>query len=388
MKIALVCSEVIAESGHGRYMLELARRLVGRHEVHVFAHLYQPIPGVIHHPVWAHVGVNLFRTLTFWWGATRALRGQSFDIVHSIGGACARQNVVTAQFCQRSWGARLQQLMLLDRAAERAGAPPVLGAPGWRQAYHTLYWRVADRLEAAAFHAGSGRRLIAVSGSVREELVADYGVPREAIAVIPNGVEPEDFLQARLLPFRAPTRERHGINSAARVVLFVGEFFRKGLSAAVQALAALARPDVHLLVVGRGPQAVFAALAERLGVASQVHFVGFVPDPRPYFSAADVFLFPTLYEPFGMVVLEAMAAGLPVITTRLAGVADVICAGEEGYLVADPLDVEAYAQALRDIFADPAQAARMGSAARLAAQRASWDQVAAQTEAIYHTLKT
>ena len=387
MKIALVCSEVIAASGHGRYMLELARRLARRHEVHVFSHLYDPVPGVTHHLVWAHLGINLVRTLTFWWGASRALQEHRFDLVHSIGGACARQDVVTAQFCQRAWGARLAALAGLDRAARRQGLPSVLGAPRWRQAYHQLYWRVADHLEARTFEAGPRRRLIAVSTSVREELCTHYGVDRTAVTVIPNGVDPDDFAPDTLASLRVPTRAELGLGTEAQVVLFVGEFFRKGLSTAIQALAQLGRADVHLLVVGRGPQEVFQALAARLGVQSQLHFTGFVPDPRPYFAAADVLLFPTLYEPFGMVVLEAMAAGLPVVTTRLAGVSDVIQPGVEGYLVADPLDVSAYVAALQEVFSDPARRAEMGARAREAARRVSWDFVASQTEAVYHTMQ-
>ncbi|MEB3285105.1 MAG: glycosyltransferase family 4 protein [Candidatus Sericytochromatia bacterium] len=387
MKIALVCSEVIAQSGHGRYVLELARRLALRHEVHVFSHLYEPVPGVVHHPVWAHLGVNLLRLLTFQWCAGRALSGQHFDVVHSIGGVCREQNVVTVQFCQRAWGQRLQQLTTLDRVARSQGLPSVLGAPWWRQIYHDVYWRVADQFEVPVLRPGPERRLIAVSGSVRAELGAHYGVPAQAVTVIPNGVEPDDFSDSVLAPWRALTREKFGFDAQSRVVLFIGEFFRKGLSTAIQALARWGDPDAHLLVVGRGPEGEFRKLAEDLGVSEYLHFAGFVADPRPYFAASDVFLFPTLYEPFGMVVLEAMASGLPIITTRLAGVSDVIRNGVEGYLVDDPMSVTAYAEHLRFLFENEARRDEMATAARRAAQGVSWNEVAARTEAVYHSLK-
>lgn len=386
MKIALVCAEVIRESGHGRYMLELARRLAPRHEVHVVSHLYQPVPGARHRPVKAHLGINLWRLLTFWWGATRVLGREPFDIVHTIGGCCARRDVVTAQFCQRPWGEELARLARDDRAAKAAGLPPLLPGSPLRHLYHHVYWRVADWFEARAFRALPGKRLIAVSAGVREELFTHYGVPRGAVTVVHNGVEPAEFEEEALMPLRGPTREALGLPPQAPVVLFVGDFYRKGLAVAIQAFATLARPDAHLLVVGRGEYQAFRTLASRLGVAERLVFTGFVPDTRPFFACADAFIFPTRYEPFGMVITEAMAAGLPVITTRLAGAAEVIDAGVDGHLVEDPADVRAFAEALRAVLVDPDGAARMGRAARAKAATVSWDRIAAETEAVYEAL--
>lgn len=372
MKIALVCSEVIRESGHGRYMLELARRLAPRHEVHVFTHLYQPVPGAIHRPVAAPLGVNLIRLFAFWLNSTRAIGREPFDVVHTIGGCCARRDVVTAQFCQRPWGAELAK-------TERVGHP-------LRRLYHQAYWRLADLLEAPAFTTGPGRRLIAVSARVRQELADWYGADPAQVAVIWNGVEPADFAPEALAPLRAPARAELGLPADAPVVLFVGDFYRKGLAVAIQALAAMQTPDARLLVVGRGEIDAFEAHAASLGVADRVHFTGFRPDVRPLFAAGDAMAFPTRYEPFGMVVTEAMAAGLPVATTRACGAAEVIVDGVSGFVIEDPADAPAFAAALDGIFADPAARAAMGAAARTAAAAASWDWVAAETEKVYEGL--
>lgn len=378
MKIALVCSEVIRESGHGRYMLELARRLAPDHEVHVYTNLYQPVPGVHHHPVPAVIGINLFRVFSFFLASSWALWGAKYDIIHAIGGCTARRDVVTAQFCQRPWADELK----------RSGT----GGPGsglkarLRRLYHEIYWRACDLLEAPAFKTGPHQRLVAVSGGVREELARYYGADPAAVRVIYNGVEPAEFAPEALAPLRAPTREALGFLPEAPVLLFIGDFYRKGLATAIAALARLETPGVQLLVVGRGEIEGFRERAAEAGVGDRVHFVGFQPDVRPYFAAADAFVFPTRYEPFGMVITEAMAAGLPVVTSRAAGAAEVITPGIDGVLLDDPEDAGALAAAIDDLLSDPERRRAMGEAARSAAARVDWDYVAAETLGVYQDL--
>ncbi len=386
MKIALVCSEVIRESGHGRYMLELARRLAPRHDVHVFADLYQAVPGTTFRRVPAPEGVNLIRLVVFWLRATRAIGREPFDVVHTIGGCCARRDVVTAQFVQRAWGAELAALEAADRRARAEGAPPLLVGSPLRRLYHRLYWRIADLFEAPAFAPRPGKRVIAVSARVRDELARWYGVPAAEVAVVHNGVEPAEFAAGVLDPLRAPARAELGLPEGAPALLFIGDFYRKGLGVAIHALGLMKTPGARLVVVGRGEIEAFRAHAARAGVADRVVFVGFQKDVRPYFAAADAFVFPTRYEPFGMVVTEAMAAGLPVVTTRAAGASEVIVAGDSGMVVEDPDDATAFAAALDEVLGDPARRTAMGAAARRAAAAVSWDWVARETERIYEGL--
>lgn len=383
MRIALVCSEVIRESGHGRYMQELARRLASEHEVHVYSHLYQPIPGVVHHPVPAPLGINLLRVYGFYLASIAKLGRTPYDIVHAIGGCTWRHDVVTAQFCQRPWGAHLARQPL----------PPAKGRLGWlgahlRRLYHELYWRACDWLEAPAFRPRPGKRVIAVSGRVRDELSCYYGADADEVAVVFNGVAPEEFAPDALEALRSPTRAALGVGEDERVLLFVGDFYRKGLATVIEALPLLQTPRIRLLVVGRGEEAAFHARANALEVDHQLIFTGFQPDVVPYFAAADAFVFPTRYEPFGMVVTEAMAAGLPVVTTRQAGAAEVITEGQDGYLIDDPDDARALASRIDALFEDDARRAEMGAAARRTAARYDWDYVARETLAVYERLRS
>lgn len=386
VRIALVCSEVIRESGQGRYMLELARRLAPRHEVHVFADEYQLVPGTTFHRVPAPNAVKLFRLVVFWLRATLAVGRAPFDVVHTIGGCCARRDVVTVQFAQRAWGAELAALTAADRRARAAGELPLLVGSPLRRLYHQLYWRIADLFEAPAFAARAGKRLIAVSARVREELAQWYGVPPAAVAVIYNGVDPAEFAPEAIAPLRAPAREALGLPEGTLTLLFIGDFYRKGLGVAIRALGLMKTPGVRLVVVGRGEIEAFRAHAGAAGVADRVTFVGFQQDVRPYFAAADAFIFPTRYEPFGMVVTEAMAAGLPVVTTRAAGASEVIAPGESGLVVADPDDAAAFAAALDEVLGDPVRRAAMGAAARRDAAAVNWDWMAGETLRVYEAL--
>jgi glycosyltransferase involved in cell wall biosynthesis len=129
-------------------------------------------------------------------------------------------------------------------------------------------------------------------------------------------------------------------------------------------------------------------LAEKLGVQNRVRLVLPVPDIERYFRAADVFFFPTRYEPFGMVIAEAWAAGLPVVTTETAGALEWASAGEDVLTVADAADAAAFAAAAERILNDSRTARRLAERGRALAQQLTWDRVIRETEAVYeHVLR-
>ena len=227
---------------------------------------------------------------------------------------------------------------------------------------------------AGPHHAGRPRfrRLVAVSKRVRDELVRFYGVPLDRIALIPNGVNTERF---RPDPGTGPgCAGSSAFPTPARLLLFAGhEFERKGLSFVIEALALLP-PDVHLLVVGAGDAAPYRAQADRLGVGARVAFAGSRPDLPRIYPAGDVFVFPTYYESFALVCMEAMSSGLPLFATRVGGIEDYLEDGGNGYFIErDPADIAAK---LRPVLDDPATLRSLGArrpphrgALRLAADR-------------------
>ena len=190
------------------------------------------------------------------------------------------------------------------------------------------------RLEKALLRHGGARRVIANSAMVRDEIVRYYGFADDAIDLIRNGVRVSDFGPAPRKRAGARAQLRLGVDEMA--VLFLGSGWeRKGLRFAI---AAIEKQRMRLLVAGRGNRGRYRS--------SNVTFLGEIEDARLPLAAADIFILPTLYDPFSNASLEAMAAGLPVITTRANGCSEIIEPKVHGSIVDRPDDVNVLSDAL------------------------------------------
>lgn len=136
------------------------------------------------------------------------------------------------------------------------------------------------------------------------------------------------------------------------------------------------------MVVGSAAPDYYRTLAKRLGFESNLIFTGHVPDAWRFYAASDAFVFPTSYEPFGMVITEAMASGIPVITTEVAGAAELIEHGREGYLLKDSHSQEELAGYINELFGGK-NIEKMGKRARETAENYSWDYTARETLNVY-----
>jgi glycosyltransferase involved in cell wall biosynthesis len=186
--------------------------------------------------------------------------------------------------------------------------------------------------------------------------------------------------------FAPASRAELGLEPNAIYVITVGRLVRrKNLASLISALHRLGRDDVHLLVVGDGPeQGGLAEQARALGIDRRVHFRGFVPEELKHqlLAASDIFALPSLHEAFGIVYLEAMHCGLPVIAARPGGHEDYITDGRTGFLVPKE-DGEALRHALERLVAEPELRRTMGAYNREAAQRLSIGATAARYEALF-----
>jgi UDP-glucose:(heptosyl)LPS alpha-1,3-glucosyltransferase len=229
------------------------------------------------------------------------------------------------------------------RAALPRGFPPVTPWLTLLAPWH----RYTLAAEAAMFRHPDLRAVICNSRMVRDDIAARFGTPDEKLHVIYNGVDLEHFHPRLRAEHRAATRASLGIDDATPVILFVGSGFeRKGIPALLPALARMKRGNAVLLVVGRDrKERDMQALAVRLGIAGRVRFLGPQKDVRPFYGAADCFALPTLYDPMPNAALEALACGLPVVTSTDCGAAELIQPGTNGAVVAS-LDVAALARAL------------------------------------------
>ena len=191
------------------------------------------------------------------------------------------------------------------------------------------------------------KKVICISDMVRQDVRRFYGVPEEKLVTIYNGIDLDAFCPQNS-EIRLQVRQTLQIPENALTYVFVGSGFkRKGLETAIRALP----EEAHLIAVGKDKEtARFKHMATQTGAnndqSQRVHFVGPQKDVRPYYAASDVFVFPTIYEPFGSVVLEALACGLPVITTDRCGAGELITQGVEGFVLPAG-DTEAFAACMR-----------------------------------------
>ena len=183
------------------------------------------------------------------------------------------------------------------------------------------------------------RHLLALTPRVKQELIEHYAVPDADITLLPNGYNPAEFHPARRATDRDPVRAKLGLRPDDKLLLFVAnELERKGFFPLIHALAALKEPQVHLAAVGRFSLEPHRDLLRKLGIEKQIHAPGPSANVAPWYAAADLFVLPTYYEAWGLVIVEALATGLPVLTSRLAGAAAAVQEPSTGLLLENPRD--------------------------------------------------
>ncbi|WP_198665505.1 glycosyltransferase family 4 protein [Thermus sediminis] len=292
---------------------------------------------------------HLVAPMVYWLHRLRT--GDRFDLVQMVESNLSFGQVSYAQFCHRAY---------LERHWKQAGAK---GLRGWlRWLDHWLH----ALLEPWVYR--RVRHIVVASQGLKRELEETYPFIRGKVTVIPNPVDldrmrpPEDF-------DREGFRRERGAGPGEVILVFValGHFERKGLPLVLEALRELGDLPVRLWVVGGEADLVgeWRKRVERMSLAGRVTFFGMQRDVRPFLWGADAFVFPSLYEVFPLVSLEAAAAGLPLIVTPLYGVEEFMQDGETGFVV--ERSVGGVAQGLRRLISlPPEERRRMGERAQKA----------------------
>jgi len=364
MRIALGIRDFIpSKGGAERYLVDLMQFLSMRgHEVHVFAHHFdEEIEGLRLHTVEPFPFLKWLRILSFALRCHQQMEGGGFDVIMGVG------NTWGADLLQPHGGVHWKWFWRSLRAYE---SPWLWGAKFLGRLFSPKQW-AEGIVEDAPYRKGV-KRIVAISEMVKRDIVDYYRIPEDRIVVIYNGVNIERF-HPRNRRYRGEIRRRYGLKPDDFLLLFVSHNFRlKGLRYLIQALPLVKRKNsnVKLLVVGRDKAGPYRRLAKKVGCEAEVIFAGGVNELERYYTSADILVHPTFYDACSLVVLEALASGLPVISTRYNGAGGIISEGHEGFVLDDPRDVKALAEKILQLV-DTIRLKEASAAARRLAERYS-----------------
>jgi glycosyltransferase involved in cell wall biosynthesis len=374
LRVAIVTHVVRHNDGQGRVNHEIARAALdeGIAVTLVASHV---APELLAHPLVRWVPVKIGR---FW--PTNLLRQQvfalktaiwlrthrsEFDVLHVNGFITwAPADVNTAHFVHTGWA--------------RSKYYPFAITKGLWSGYQFVYTRLNALLERWAYR--RSRVIAAVSRKVADEIRAIGLTPHNRLDVIYNGVDTRGFAAA------SGDRAKFKLPHDAFLLLFVGDLRtpRKNLGTVLKALTLLPQ-HVQIAVAGYLPGSPYPEEARALGIADRVHFLGLVKEMPALMHSVDAFVFPSRYEAMSLSLLEAMAAGLPVVTARTAGGAEIITP-ECGIVLDDPDDPRTLADAIGRLADDDDARRAMGVAAAELATGFGWARMAAQYIALYRQI--
>lgn len=372
LKIA-VFNRVFSPTGGGaeRYSIALVEQLASRHEIHVFAQqIDHHWPGVVYHrvfqpfkrPRWIN---QLWYAMATWW-ATRT----GFDIVHSH---------------ENTWHGQVQTVHVLPIQHNLFdGRFGVARGLRWLKVLTSPRLLTYLWLERARYTAKPGRTLIATSTALLQVMAKTHPLTAPMLRLLTPGVA---AVQGKASPNdKDRARQMLQLPPGQPCILFVANDLRKkGLATLLEALAQL-KGDTVLAVVGNTAHADgFKSQIQSLGLHARVLFLGALKDVAPAYWAADVLAHPTLQDTFAMVVLEAMAHGLPVVVSGEAfcGIAGLLTHGENALILQNPRDANALATHLRSALQDKPLGLQLTESAAAFAREYLWTHIAQRQEAIY-----
>lgn len=371
MKLAFIRRKYTPYGGAERFLENYLPHLAEENgiDIHLLSAQWtgEALPAWLH---WQRVAAlpfgSLARTVSFERNVCKAVREGGFDLVQS------HERVPCADLYRAGDGVHREWLRQRRRVLGYTGKSSVALNP-----FHHYLLDAERRL----FSSERLKAVITNSDMVKQEIREYFDFPAERIHTIYSGVDLERF-HPDTQRHRKPVREQFGIPLDAPAFLYVGSGFqRKGLAMALEAL-----PDgAWLMVVGRDKQQRrYENLARRWGKAGRVRFLGPQLAMESLYGAADALVLPTLYDPFPNVCFEALATGVPVLTSRKSGAAELIEDGRNGF-VCDALDIAALRRAMMAL-GERALAQKMGEAARETACAYPMEQAAQKTLALYRSL--
>ncbi|MEW6162046.1 MAG: glycosyltransferase family 4 protein [Nitrospirota bacterium] len=326
MRLAFIKKSFSIHGGAERYLQALVTNLKSAgHEIHIFANQWSGENGIFFHKVDTLSLSSFLSVITFNKNVKRAIKKDSRpDCLISFERTTCQDIYRAGEGCHSEW------------LEIRSKFEPLYKRLSFKiNPLHTSLINLEKRLFS------NTRLILANSKMVKEQIIKHYAVPEERITVIYNGVDLMRFSPENKDKWHRDVRRSLNISNDPKVLLFVGSGFkRKGLKTLINAIPIIKREDIKALIIGKGDVNEYKTLAEKYGISDKIIFLGAQKEIEKFYAAADLFILPTLYDPFSNATLEAMASGLPVITTRNNGMAELIENGHEGFVLDNLFDAQ------------------------------------------------
>ncbi|MEK6692596.1 MAG: glycosyltransferase family 4 protein [Nitrospirota bacterium] len=385
MKIAFIRMRYVPYGGAENYLTIVGNELVKKgHEVHIFSNRWKgssPETGsgsFIFHKVPVIKVTSFLKVLSFAICSYILIKKDKFDIILSFDRVLYQDIYRAGDGCHREW--------LEKRKVKESPLKTFL-------TMINPFHRTILYLERRIYQRNGCRRIIANSFKGRDDIVRYYKTPDEKIIVIYNGVDLNRFRPSNRDIYREEVRRNCRIGENDIVILFVGSGFeRKGLAFLFNGVKLIksrpqtpdtpaslrstgsygeaGRAGLKILVVGKGDYNYYKKMCRDIGIGEDVIFAGTTDMIEKFYAASDIFVLPTIYDPFSNACLEAMASGLPVVTTRNNGVSEIIKDSENGFVLDDPADMDALSHSIK-LLMDEGLRKAMGKKAREKAEEFS-----------------
>lgn len=385
-RIAVVSPFIDKRHGTERRVAECVQHLADDYEIHVYSNRVEDVDldKITWHRIPALPGPHLFAYL--WWFVAnhlwrwrdRRFRGLAPEVVYTPGINCFDADVISVHVVF----ARLRESVASE---VRLSHNPV---KTWPQLIHRrIYYRLIEFLEGRIYPRAD-RPLAVVSRKVASALSHYYG-RTDRVNVVYGGFDLSRFNPARRVSMRSAARVFFGLGENDFTLLLIGNGWKnKGLPSLIEAVGILQDPRLVVLVAGTDNPAPYEAAIERNHLKGRVRFVPARPDVEFFYAAADAYVGPSLEDAFAQPPAEAMASGLPVITSRSNGGAEIISHGVDGMILEDPEDVRTLADSIRRLLDDAEFRNTLAENAARTASKFTWENNAAAMKQLFEQARS
>ncbi len=347
MKIALIIYKYLPLKGGGEgYLANLANQLAKRdHEIHVYAHTWESNNEKIHfHTIPAIRFPKVLKDISFVVNSYNVMAKNDYDIVQVVGRALGMNVFNPHCGVEKAW---LKQDSLTISNHFFRFLKNI-------RTFFCIRERFLVWLEHKQYSSKRLSRIIAISDMMKNDIIRHHNVDPQKITVVYNGVDLQRFNPTNKIKYRNSIRKKLSLGNDF-VILYVSNNFRlKGLSVLIKAMGEFKKShnNFKVLIIGRSRDSAYRKLGITMNCQKNLIFLGHVDGIEKYYAASDICVHPTFYDTYSLVVIEAMASGLPVITTSFAGASGIIDNGKDGFVISDPSDYLALSEKTKLLFND------------------------------------